>query len=64
MFPESPALPSQYGRRLHEGQDVTPSGPVPREPYPEGSIARLNAGALAGPLIDAELMTQRNDFHL
>ena len=64
MAPESSSLPSQHSRGLYKCQDVAPSGPVPGEPRPEGSIPCLNAGTLAGPLVDAELMSQRNDFHL
>ena len=64
MVAEPATLPGDDGARLDEDQDVPPASPGPGQPRPEQSIGDLGAGPGRAPLVDGELVAQREDLEL
>ncbi len=64
MLAESPPLPGDDGAGLDEDQDVPPAGPGPGQPRPQESIGDLGASSPRAPLVDGELVAQREDLEL
>jgi len=52
------------GDRLDEDQGIPPAKPGPGQPRPEQSIGDLGAGPGRAPLVDGELVAQREDLEL
>ena len=57
-------LPGDDGTRLHEFQGLLPTGPQAGEPNPEPAIRWLKFGSRDALLIDCNLMSQGDEFHL
>ena len=64
MVAKALALPSDHCSRLNKDQRMSPTRPVTREPGPEQAVCGLNPGTLGRPMIDSDLMSQRNDLKL
>ena len=64
MVAEPPALPGHDGARLDKDQGITPAGPSLGQPRPEEAIGDLGVGSGGAPLVDGELVPQREDLEL
>ena len=64
VLPELPSSPGDDGLGLDEDQGLAPAGPVAGEPGPEDAIGGLQPRSGAGPLVDGELMSERQDLDL
>jgi hypothetical protein len=58
------ALPGDDGARLNEDQGIPPASPGLGQPRPEEAIGDLGAGPGRAPLVDGELVAQREDLEL
>jgi hypothetical protein len=58
------ALPGDDGARLDEDEDISPASPSLGQPRPEQSIGDLGAGPGRAPLVDGELVAQREHLEL
>jgi hypothetical protein len=64
MIAEPAALPGDHGARPDEDENVPPASPGPGQPRPEQSIGDPGAGPGRAPLVDGELVAQREDLEL
>jgi len=64
MVTEPTTLPCDDGARLDEDENVAPAGPGSGEPRPWKAIGGLDARSRGVPLVDGELVTQREDLKL
>jgi hypothetical protein len=64
IVPELPSSPGDHGLGLHEDQGFAPSGPRSGEPSPKHPVRGFQSWSGAGPLVDAELVPERQDLDL
>jgi hypothetical protein len=64
VVPKAGALPGEDGRRLNEDQNLPPAGPASGHPGPQNSIATLYASPSDRPVIERQLVSQRQNLHL
>ena len=58
------ALPGDDGARLDEDENIPPARPHPGQPRPKQTIRDLGTGSPVAPLVDGELVAQREDLEL
>jgi hypothetical protein len=61
---EAGALPGEHGRRLDENQDFPPAGQASGQPGPQKSIAGPYARPSDRPVIERQLVSQRQNLQL
>jgi len=64
VLPKPSALLGEHGGRLYKYQDLSPSGPAPRQPRPENPIARPHVQPSGRSLLHPELMPERSDLQM